>query len=336
MKVGFINSVPFSFIYGGGETQTARTLEELQKLQVDVERFDPWKLEFDYSILHFFGCKYWLSDWVFLAKGKGAKIVVSPISYIVRPTLSRTLLGLVDPWLPIRTTFRLHKEILQAADMLLPNSHAEADQLGRYFGVERDRIRVVYNAADTSYSHATPDEFRKRYGISDFVLCVGKIEPRKNQLNLIKALKDTRTHLVLIGGPIPNVPEYFHAVKASMANDPYILHIPFLPPGSSLLASAYAAAKVHALVGFNETPGIAALEAGLAGANLVNSNIPPVREYFKDVSSYCNPYSIQSIRETIFQALNASRNGKPRKLILDRYTWERAASNTLKAYESIS
>jgi glycosyltransferase involved in cell wall biosynthesis len=336
MKVGFINSVPFSFIYGGGETQATRTLEELQKLGVDAERFDPWKLEFDYSILHFLGCKYWFREWVFMAKGKGAKIVVSPIAYMARPTLGRKLFGLVDPWLPIRTTFRLHKEILQVADMLLPNSHAEAEQLVRYFGVEHDRIRVVYNATDTSYCHATPDEFGERYGISDFVLCVGKIEPRKNQLNLLRALKGTGRHLVLIGGPIPNVPEYFQAVKALMTNEPNLLHIPFLPPGSTLLGSAYAAAKVHALVGFNETPGIAALEAGLAGANLVNSNTHPVREYFKDASWYCNPHKLDSIHDAVTSAMDAPRNGKARKLISERYTWERAARDTLKAYESIS
>ena len=78
------------------------------------------------------------------------------------------------------------RELLGLADAILPNSRAEADQLVRLFGADPARIRVVPNGVEPRFADADPAIFRERMATGDFVLYVGRIEPRKNVLGLIR------------------------------------------------------------------------------------------------------------------------------------------------------
>jgi glycosyltransferase involved in cell wall biosynthesis len=101
------------------------------------------------------------------------------------------------------------------------------------------------------------------------------------------------------------------------------------------LASAYAACKVFVLPSLYETPGLSALEAALAGANICITKEGATREYFSDFAFYCDPHDINSIREAIFKAYEASKSDKLRDHILKNFTWNRAAKATLEAYEKV-
>ena len=81
------------------------------------------------------------------------------------------------------------RELLRLADIVLPNSRSEANQLMRLFGVPAERIRVVPNGVLPSIASASPELFHRRWGAEPFVLFVGRIEPRKNTLGLIRALR---------------------------------------------------------------------------------------------------------------------------------------------------
>ena len=79
------------------------------------------------------------------------------------------------------------RELLRLADLVLPNSRSEANQLIRLFGVatRADPRRSQRRAA--SIGTASPELFHDRWGADPFVLSVGRIEPRKNTLGLIQA-----------------------------------------------------------------------------------------------------------------------------------------------------
>ena len=78
----------------------------------------------------------------------------------------------------------------------------EADQLVRYFGLPYERIHVVPNGAEVRFADADPGPFAELVGTVGFVLCVGRIEPRKNQLGLLKAMRGTNVPIVILGVPI--------------------------------------------------------------------------------------------------------------------------------------
>ena len=336
MKIGVIGAVPFNLIFGGGETQTINTMSYLKDMGVDIDYYDLWNKDYQCDILHIFGCHDWLYKWASLAKQKNIKIALSTIAYSKeRMTIKRRLYDTFDSLLPLDTTYRLNRKLIQVADLLLPNSEEEGRYLDEMLGAKNKLKRVIPNATDLRYKNGDPTEAIKTYGFKDYVLCVGKIEPRKNQMQLVKALEGTNIPLIILGSYIPNVKSYYDDVLSIIEQNDNMRHIEYLPMDSDMLSSLYAGAKVHVLLGQNETPGIVNLEAGLAGANLVVGDCVPVREYLKDYALYADYNSVEDCKRKIIQAYSADRNPKLPGFIESNYTWRVVAEKTLEAYKLI-
>ena len=335
MKVAFFQFFPPTiWTPGGGEVQLRKTKEALEKLGVQVELFDIWNPKKDYDIIHVFGSTYQLSDFVVTAKRLGMKVVVSPIIYTNKPAWMWKAWRQIDRLLPVPTVYTYRKRIYEAADVLIFGSRAEALQLRRFFCVSKEKIRIVYNAADKRFAEASPEPFIKEYGLKDFVLMAGRISNHKGQLRLIKALEGQGIDLVFIGQMDPDDPDYFRKFQEICKNRSWV-H--YLGPiyNQDILASAYSAAKVHALPSFGECPGLVNLEAGLAGTNVVAVKGPPVYEHLGDEAFYCNPRSISSIRKGVLEAYNAPRSDKLRRRLLKDFTWESVAKKILSIYKEI-
>jgi hypothetical protein len=99
------------------------------------------------------------------------------------------------------------------------------------------------------------------------------------------------------------------------------------------LASAYAAAKVHALVSWYETTGLASLEAALAGCRIVSTNRGAPPEYLGEHAWYCNPADVSSIRAALEGALAASAPHPLSERILSEYSPDRSARALRQGYE---
>lgn len=336
MKIGVIGAVPFNLIFGGGETQTINTMKYLKEMDVDIDYYDLWNKEYHCDILHIFGCHDWLYKWASLAKQKNIKVVLSTIAYSKeKMTLKRRIYDAFDSLLPLDTTYRMNRKLIQISDILLPNSQEEARYLDDIMGAKNKKKMVIPNATDLRYKGASPVSAVNKYGVKDYVLCVGKIEPRKNQLQLVKALEGTDIPLIILGSYIPNEKWYYDEVLKVIDKNSNMQHIEFLPYDSELLASLFAGAKVHALLGQNETPGIVNLEAGIAGANLVVGDCVPVREYLNDYALYADYKSVEDVKKKVTEAYSADRNPEISKYIEDNYTWEVVARKTLEAYEYV-
>ncbi|MBM3276403.1 MAG: glycosyltransferase, partial [Candidatus Sericytochromatia bacterium] len=182
-------------------------------------------------------------------------------------------------------------------DMLLPNSSAEVAALIRTPGPAIAPCRVVPNAVDAGrFGKTDANAFVARYGMRDFVLAAARWDPRKNLLLLCSALQGTGIPLVLIGQR-PNA-EYEARVRAMLP--PGSLTIDHLPPAD--LAAAYAAARVHAMPSWFETPGLSSMEAAMAGCAIVVGDRAAEREYFGEAAYYCDPADVSSIRQAVLAA----------------------------------
>jgi glycosyltransferase involved in cell wall biosynthesis len=220
------------------------------------------------------------------------------------------------------------KNLIMYSHILLPQSNLEAEQVMNSYSITKP-YHVVPNAADIGFCKSKPDKFVAKYDEKDFVLCVARIEPRKNQLNLIKAIKRTNYTLVLIGPKHKDHTHYFNKCKKFFGNG--VLYIPYLD--YPMLSSAYAAAKVHVLPSFAETTGLSTIEASLAGCNVIITNRGCTSEYFEDLAIYCDPFSVDSIKESIVKAYNSPFQEELKRKILNNYTWEHTAKEILIGYE---
>lgn len=231
--------------------------------------------------------------------------------------------------------WRMQRCSIRCADVLLPNSSSEGRFIERHFSVRtRERTRVIPNAANVKLFALDRGEGAADFpGLPkrDFVLQVGRIEPVKNQLALIRALFDKDVPIVLVGTVPLDGEEYYRQCRqlADQRGDVHFLgSVPH-----DLLPRVYAAARVHALPSFRESPGLVSLEAALMRCNVVTTDQGPTHEYFGSWAWYCSPFDVQSIRRAVLMAMSAPFPEALRERILAEFTWEIAAARTLEAYE---
>jgi glycosyltransferase involved in cell wall biosynthesis len=212
--------------------------------------------------------------------------------------------------------FRRQRAVLRAATVVCPSGPSEADMLRRAFG-PLPLICVHFGTA-----RAPGDGGEPRAG----VVCVGRLDPRKNQLGLIRALRGTGFPLRLIGtGAV--FPDYARRCREEAGEGVELAG--FLPDAA--VEEALRRARVHALPSFFELPGLTSLDAAACGTAVVASRAGTAGDYFGDQAFYCgtDPESIGAA------VLAANAAGPPAGLaerVASRFTWRQCAEGYLAAY----
>lgn len=219
------------------------------------------------------------------------------------------------------------RKIIRGASLLLPNSASEYRRLARHYRVDQ-RYRVVPNAMEPAL-FVPPGADHPRD--PKMVLCVGRIEGRKDQLDLIRAINGTDYRLLIIGSPSANQVKYYEACQSEAG--PNVSFIPALSQPE--LAAYYASAQVHVLPSWFETTGLSTLEAAAMGCRIVITDKGDTREYFGDHAFYCEPGSPASILDAVRRAAAAPFDGTLQRLIFSEYTWQCTAEKTAAGYAEL-
>lgn len=214
----------------------------------------------------------------------------------------------------------------EAADLLLPNSRGEASSIRRDLGVSTP-CHIVPNAVDPARIAPSGESFDGSSVERTTVLYVGRIDPHKNQLGLIKALHGTGLHLVIVGYDHPQQVEYADICRK--AGDGWVE----FAPGTADVGPHYRRARVHVTPSWFETTGLVSLEAALGGCNVVSTSRGHAREYLEDHAWYCDPGDRSSIRTAVLAAFAAPVTDALRQHVLDNFTWDHAARTTLSGYQ---
>lgn len=227
---------------------------------------------------------------------------------------------------------RLQRKIIKMVDVFLPNSDSEMLRVAEDFDLKTYNYVAVANAVDINkfkYEDITIDPELDKY--KDCVLCVSRIEGRKNQLNVIRACRDLPYKFVFIGKAGANFKKYYERCKKEANSNTYFLG----QIEHEKLPQFYKIAKVHILASWMETPGLSSLEAGVMRTNIVVTKKGDTEDYFKDFAFYCDPDDLQSIKDAVKQAYESPFQEELLTRILKNYTWHDTAMQTLKGYESV-
>lgn len=227
---------------------------------------------------------------------------------------------------------RLQRKIIKMVDVFLPNSDSEMERVAKDFGLKDYNYVSVANAVDINkfnYEKVSVDSELEKY--RDCVLCVSRIEGRKNQLNVIKACCDLPYKFVFIGKAGANFKKYYENCKSIANENMYFLG----QIEHEKLPQFYKLAKVHILASWMETPGLSTLEAGVMKTNVVVTKKGDTEDYFKEYAFYCEPDDLESIRKAVVDAFEAPFNEGLYHRILENYKWEDTAAQTLSGYKSI-
>jgi len=360
LKILFLSRGSLFSVRGGDTVQVTKTAEALQQsgVTVDIRLCNEKKIDYSgYDLIHFFNIRH-PADMLFHIEKSKLPYVISTIYVNYAKPPNRKSSGLKDGILNlfgsdaqeyIKTmgksilngekivsgnyVWKGHKRsvrwILSNAAWLLPNSENEYKRLLNAYQIEK-KYSVIPNGADTSLFNYNSDELRMKD--SNMVLCVARIELLKNQLSLIKALNGTDFQLYCIGDPAPNHMAYYNECKRIAKENIHFLNA--MPQEE--LVNYYRRAKVHVLPSWFETTGLSSLEALYCGCNIVVTNYGDTVEYYDPATCfYCDPGSIESIREAVQKAAISETQTAYVESVSARYNWQQAAEKTLKAYKQV-
>ncbi len=315
--------------YGGGEIQAERTREALLRLGVDVEQFAPTQRSLG-DVVHFFGNFDYYNDIAIHARRLGIPYLVSPI--FVSPRTEGRLKFRAVRQRTLGQFPKASRELLKGAQALITLTEHEETSLAAYFGDGLPPIARIPNGVEERFAKGNAQAFRDRFGIHEpFAIHLGTIDRSKNQRGSIRACKGVMP-LVVIGRE--SDPEY--AQRARDAADSSVHFLGTFPHGDPTIADALHAATVFILPSYRELFPLSALEATVAGCQLVLSNRWNGEEIWGDDAVFVDPDRHSDVRQAVKDGLSRDRPGPERtQRYLDRYSWDAVAAQIQDLYQRV-
>jgi alpha-1,3-rhamnosyl/mannosyltransferase len=243
--------------------------------------------------------------------------------------------------LPRGVNQMLMRNAVRHAERIITPSRATALAVKQSFPRSADRVLSIPEAADDRFtSRRNPDAeaaWQMRLGIRPpYVFYLGQWKAYKNLPVLLEAFARVhRTHpngQLVIAGDDPRHPEVRERAAA-------------LPKGSvvlpgrlpeSAVPDLYRGAATVVLPSRAEGFGLPVIEAMACGVPVICSDLPVLREIADGVAVFCDPNDPAAFADAIGTMLDAPGNAGRRQLGIERartFTWERAAQQTVEAYE---
>lgn len=247
----------------------------------------------------------------------------------------------------------LRREVARSAvrsDLVTALTRTMADEIAEQYGIDRDRVRVVGCAADTRHfykrSEREIEEVKARYGVfGSYVLAVGNVEPRKNQVRLIEAFCDLSSDLtdeltlVLVGAGAWKEAEVRAQVDRALARGAKVKLLLGQVTDDDLPA-LYSGARCSAYVSVYEGFGMPPLESMACQTPVVASNASVIPEVVGEAAELVDPHDPASITAGLEYVLRLDPEERA-AVVADgranvaRYDWDTAARALLDAIRTV-
>ena len=342
MKIHLATYMSIMLNRGGPTYKIQQMYKSLKELDVDVCYFDMWdnKLKLTKNdLVHMFNASVNTYGLAVNLASYGARYVINPIFFSNHPAWKIRIYQKMHTAAKLLlkrsySDYDYYAETCRNACKVLPNTIAEGEILVNGLGVDRNKVKVIQNGVEERFANADPKLFHEKYGIKDFVLYVGHLGSyRKNGINTIKALQKLDHQSVIIADVLKNNEGDW--CRQQIEESKNITLIEWIEHDDPLLASAYAAANTFILPTMYETPGRAALEAGLAKCKIVITPYGGTKEYFKGYVNYAEPKSVNAILHSIQGTLNMQQTDELQNHILNNFTWKKIALKTVDLYRDV-
>ncbi len=250
--------------------------------------------------------------------------------------------------LPLNRWFLVNAmpHFLRHADAIIAVSECTKRDAVTIYHLPPEKITVIYEGVNPALVPERDPEHiaqaRARYAKNQpFLLFVSTIEPRKNIIALVDVLRVLRErgypHRLLIAGRKGWLYQatFDHVKKTGMETE--VDFLDFVPDEE--LAALFAACDAFVFPSLYEGFGLTPLEAMACGAPVVCSNASSLPEVLGDAAVLVNPRQVGEIAAAVERVITdrALREELRAKGIAQaaKFSWERAARETLAVYEKI-
>jgi glycosyltransferase involved in cell wall biosynthesis len=233
------------------------------------------------------------------------KIILSSVFVKNGPSLLYKLLSKINK---PKTTQRMIYEIMNDSDYIFTSTHFEKRMINEVFNIENSKIDILPNLVDEKYILSEIND-GLNLPIEDEIInrsyvCIGRIEPIKNQL----VLKKVNESVIFIGNFNNEYKDYSNKFNSMIENNDNFIHIDRVE--KDVLINIVKRSKGLIMPSIFETTGRVALEAAVLNKRLILSNIETIKEYLKGYNKvqYFNSKNYKDLEKSICEVGCLSEN----------------------------
>jgi glycosyltransferase involved in cell wall biosynthesis len=231
----------------------------------------------------------------------------------------------------------------EKADKIIAISECTKRDIVSFFHIPEEKIKVIYQSCHQIFKEEIPEEVKQatseKYQLpSTFLLYVGSIEPRKNLLLAVKALKKLpeNIHLVAIGKSTPYQSKVIaYARKSGLESR---LHLKNSFPFEDL-PIIYRLSSLFLYPSFFEGFGIPIVEALMSGVPVIAAKGSCLEEAGGPGSIYIDPENETELAGKIVEVLGdksmAQEMIEAGKKYAKRFSDSEIASEVMTVYQSL-
>lgn len=275
---------------------------------------------------------------------------------LVLPTLGKAVVTVHDlfyidfPDMTDRDTRKRFKnytgDSLRRADGVIAVSEYTRRDILDKFPVDPHKVKVIHHGTNKRFqvtlSTAFKSVLKTKYDLpSEFLLFVGAVEPRKNLITLLDALKEVHDRyscipLIIAGRKGSDYPKLRQRI-ARLGLDAYVRILDYLPDED--VQGLYSLASLFVFPSLCEGFGIPLLEAMASGLPIAAAQAAALPEIAGDAALYFPPLSASDMAESIVQGLQDTQQRD--KLIqrgrerIKEFNWKKSALETLNFYQYV-
>ena len=282
-------------------------------------------------------------------------LIFSPTHYIPQFTSLKRIVTVFDTGyfhfpetLPRADLWKLKnwtKYSVKNAEHIITISEAAKKDIIKFYKIDEDKITVAYPGHSLSFKpvndKAKVEKIKNQYKIQgNYIIYIGTIQPRKNLVRLIEAMKDIQDlKLVLVGktkglGRQGWKYQEILATPSKLGIENKVIFTGFVPDEELVYLLSGASAFVFPSLweGF----GIPVVDAMACGKPVIVSNVASLPEIVGDAGVLVDPNSVDSIKDGILKLVNdkalmqrLSHKSMDRAAL---FSWEKMARQVLDVF----
>ncbi len=196
--------------------------------------------------------------------------------------------------------FKKVKHACKSASKIIVISKQTQNDLLTFFHVPPEKTELIYQpVAPVFFERQSAEKLIRKYNLPEkFILTVGTLEPRKNQLAILKAVQSAGldVHVVFVGKST----SYASKLKRFLSENNMEAQATFysdIPEKD--LAGMYQCAALSVYISVFEGFGLPVIEAMASGCPVITSTVSVLPETAGDAAILCNPARHEDIGKKI-------------------------------------